>query len=102
MLENRSFDHMLGYLSLPVAQGGAGRTDVDGLTGAETNGLNGQTFGVSRRFDTAFPHDPHHDAVNVRDQIETAAPGGGLMGGFAKSFSTVRDVTAPGEILGFY
>jgi len=32
MLENRSFDHMLGYLSLPPAQGGKGRQDVDGLT----------------------------------------------------------------------
>src|ERR1700722_3165535 len=33
MLENRSFDHMLGYLSLPSEQGGKGRTDVDGLQG---------------------------------------------------------------------
>ena len=32
MLENRSFDHMLGYLSLPPELGGAGRRDVDGLT----------------------------------------------------------------------
>ena len=32
MTENRSFDHILGYLSL-----GGGRTDVDGLTGAESN-----------------------------------------------------------------
>jgi phospholipase C len=33
MLENRSFDHMHGYLSLPAAEGGGGRSDVDGLTG---------------------------------------------------------------------
>jgi phospholipase C len=32
MLENRSFDHMLGYLRLK-----AKRADVDGLTGNETN-----------------------------------------------------------------
>ena len=31
MLENRSFDHMLGYLSLPASVGGRARTDVDGL-----------------------------------------------------------------------
>jgi phospholipase C len=31
MLENRSFDHMLGFLSLPEALGGRGRADVDGL-----------------------------------------------------------------------
>src|ERR1700726_2039456 len=33
MLENRSFDHMLGYLSLPPEQGGKGRVTVDGLVG---------------------------------------------------------------------
>src|SRR6185312_14845047 len=33
MLENRSFDHMLGYLSLPPALGGRERRDVDGLRG---------------------------------------------------------------------
>jgi Phosphoesterase family len=37
MMENRSFDHMLGYLSLPKSQGGIGRTDVDGLKGNEFN-----------------------------------------------------------------
>ena len=29
MMENRSFDHMLGYLSLPVEKGGRGRHDID-------------------------------------------------------------------------
>ena len=40
-MENRSFDHMLGYLSLPVEQQGMGRTDVDGLKGGEINYANG-------------------------------------------------------------
>ena len=31
MLENRWFDHMLGYLSLPPELGGKGRGDIDGL-----------------------------------------------------------------------
>jgi phospholipase C len=49
LLENRSFDHMLGYLSLPPALGGKGRTDVDGLTGTETNeDENGVAFPVKR------------------------------------------------------
>jgi len=43
-MENRSFDHMLGYLSLPVAQGGLGRRDVDGLKGSESNMFRGTTF----------------------------------------------------------
>ena len=39
MMENRSFDHMLGYLSLPEELGGKNRSDVDGLTGEESNKL---------------------------------------------------------------
>ena len=38
-MENRSFDQMLGYLSLPPEKGGMGRTDVDGLKGNEVNYL---------------------------------------------------------------
>src|SRR5438094_7690253 len=37
MMENRSFDHYFGHLSIPTALGGEGRTDVDGLRGDETN-----------------------------------------------------------------
>ena len=48
-MENRSFDHMLGYLSLPVAQGGLGRTDVDGLKGTESNIFRGNAIPVGRR-----------------------------------------------------
>jgi phospholipase C len=40
--ENRSFDHMLGYLSLPSNKGGMNRHDVDGLKGDEFNMLNGK------------------------------------------------------------
>ena len=37
MLENRSFDHMLGYLSLPPEQGGKARANIDGLKGPDVN-----------------------------------------------------------------
>ena len=40
MMENRSFDHMLGYLSLGVTAGRQDESsalDVDGLTGPEVN-----------------------------------------------------------------
>jgi Phosphoesterase family len=44
MMENRSFDHMLGHLSLPTAgndgRNGLGRSEVDGLRGSETNPVN--------------------------------------------------------------
>src|SRR6516165_3482962 len=41
MLENRSFDHMLGYLSLE-----GGRSDVDGLKAEFSNSYNGQEYPV--------------------------------------------------------
>ena len=48
VLENRSFDHMLGYLSLPPAEGGKGRTNVDGLTGpaVNVNDYNGTPYPI--------------------------------------------------------
>jgi phospholipase C len=39
MMENRSFDHYFGHLSLPAELGGEDRTDVDGLTGNEVQFL---------------------------------------------------------------
>lgn len=46
MLENRSFDQMLGYLSLPDEKGGRGRTDIDGLSGGENNNYGGKSYPV--------------------------------------------------------
>ena len=43
MMENRSFDHMLGYLSKD-----GGRDDVDGLRGEEKNHYKGRDYLPSR------------------------------------------------------
>jgi hypothetical protein len=62
MMENRSFDHMLGYLSLPPDKGGMGRLDVDGLKGGEVNIANGvscPSFPLAAG-DTIFAPDPPH------------------------------------------
>ena len=77
MMENRSFDHMLGFLTL------AGRTDVDGLTGAEVNEHAGRPYPVHHLDRTAYPKplDPCHGAQCVADQIA-----GGTMGGFVGNF----------------
>ncbi|MGI9069119.1 MAG: phospholipase C [Pyrinomonadaceae bacterium] len=70
MLENRSFDHMLGYLSLPPAQGGKGRTDVDGLTGNETNDdENGVSFPVQRMASPIMNGDPCHEWDCIEEQL---------------------------------
>jgi phospholipase C len=97
MMENRSFDHMLGYLSLPVAKGGAGRTDVDGLKGDETNiYLDGkyQSFPLT---DTLFAPDPPHGYEPVAHAID-----GGRMDGFVSSFGNAHGRDQAGKIMGHH
>ncbi len=75
MMENRSFDHMLGYLKLE--HGFA----VDGLTGSEANpGENGSLAGVHRLRSTRFPTEVGHTSRDVKEQLE------GLNQGFVKNY----------------
>ncbi|WP_128002298.1 alkaline phosphatase family protein [Piscinibacter defluvii] len=69
MMENRSFDHMLGYLSLPTPTG-AGRADVDGLKGTEYN-LDSSHVAqtVHHRTSTRFHNDPGHGHEDVVEQL---------------------------------
>ena len=64
MMENRSFDQALGHLSLPVALGGLGRTDVHGLRGTEFNlrpdGSRAYVFPFTHAPATLFGYDPGH------------------------------------------
>src|SRR5687767_16021562 len=55
MLENRSFDHMLGYLKLE-----GGRAEVDGLTAEMSNTHAGAVHTPFHLQDTLFLEDPHH------------------------------------------
>ena len=57
MLENRSFDHMLGYLSLE-----GGRDDIDGLREEFANDHDGRRYPVRHLETTAIPDDPDHSA----------------------------------------
>lgn len=84
MLENRSFDHMLGYLSLPPALGGKGRKDVDGLKGTETNDDdNGVPFPVMRMASPIMNGDPCHEWPCVAEQLSNNN------GGFLTNYSKV-------------
>jgi phospholipase C len=58
MLENRSFDHMLGYLSLTGR-----RPDIDGLRSGFANEYQGRTYPVHHLGTTALDVDPE-DRVN--------------------------------------
>jgi phospholipase C len=97
MLENRSFDHMLGYLSLE-----GGRGDIDGLREEFANDHGGRRYPVRRLETTAIPDDPDHSASSVDLQV-----GGGEMSGFVASFAEtlsrhgVQDGD-PGRVMGYY
>jgi phospholipase C len=86
MLENRSFDQMLGYLSLPAELGGRGREDVDGLRRGMSNPNprdDGQC-GIHHLRRTAFAgeaEDPAHGGADVEEQLERGNSG------FVKNFA---------------
>jgi phospholipase C len=105
-MENRSFDQMLGYLSLPVSAGGMGRKDVDGLDKAKPNFFEGASYPVVAfgAGDTAFATDPSHSYQPVFRQInaDINTPGSGKMDGFVKSFTIDALAGNPGRIMGYH
>jgi phospholipase C len=97
MLENRSFDHMLGYLSLE-----GGRDDIDGLREDLANDYDGRRYPIHHLETTAILDDPDHSARSVDLQL-----GGGAMNGFVASFADTLsrrgvEVTDPGRVIGYY
>src|SRR5262245_27103464 len=70
MLENRSFDHVLGHSGITGTDAETGvPTAIDGLKGTESNSHNGTTYTVSRgALDTAV-HSPGHGFTSVLIQL---------------------------------
>ena len=110
MLENRSFDHMLGYLSLPSALGGRERRDVDGLRGPDENFNEhaGQRYPIHHLDRTEFrgeAEDPDHSGASVDEQLSRG--GQGFVDNFAR-ISAERaaklnvPVPDPGLVMGYY
>jgi phospholipase C len=71
MLENRSFDQMLGFSGIKGMDAESGKpTVIDGLTGQETNpSPSGGTVGVSHPAKFVLPADPGHEFTNVQQQL---------------------------------
>ncbi len=110
MLENRSFDHMLGYLSLPVDAGGRGRIEVDGLRGPgqNFNSYQGRPVPIHHLAETQFKgeaEDPDHSGHSVDEQL--ANHGSGFVENFAR-ISRARaaqlgvPVPNPDLVMGYY
>ena len=97
MLENRSFDHMLGYLSLTGE-----RPEIDGLRPGLANQYQGRSYPVHHLAATALEMDPDHSAGAIDQQVA-----GGTMGGFVASAAATLAARGvedgePGCVMGYY
>jgi phospholipase C len=102
MMENRSFDHMLGSLKQKYPK-------INGLTGNESNpDTNGATVKVQQKaeFQSQLDPDPDHHFPGVDLQIFGALPGPGRvanMQGFVKDyFSQTKDVNRSHNIMFYF
>ncbi len=106
MLENRSFDHQLGYLSLPPYN----RPNVEGLKPGMMNSLNGADFPIFHLPDPSkkLPDDPPHDRYDISMQLTglpgSAGPPPHPMIGFVESYSQIRAIDAGDQpvVMGYY
>lgn len=70
MLENRSFDHLLGFSKITGNDAVTRKpTTADGLTGSESNTYGNTTYKVAAAADSRMPADPPHDFLNVVQQL---------------------------------
>jgi phospholipase C len=96
MLENRSFDHLLGYLSLQPDG-----SDVDGLESGMANTYEGRSHPIFRLSETAFEkaQDPCHSGACVDEQVAD------VNGGFAANYIRTRgdpEFAEPVVVMGYY
>ena len=108
VMENRSFDHMLGYRSLPSYA-----KDVDGQRLESswleryTNSFSGNRVQPFYRTGLEVSGDPPHERGEVRVQIGADFPwpgGSAPMNGFTLNYATVLGVPAGAysEVMGYY
>jgi phospholipase C len=104
MLENRSFDHMLGYLSLE-----GGRGDIDGLAEGMTNSYQGRDYAVHHLDRTAWSgelEDPCHGPACIDQQLADA--NGGFVASYAEYLAQYQAEHGPaanadpGLVMGYY
>ena len=111
MMENRSFDHLLGYLSLPDT----GRVDVNGLqTDAAwlarfANTSGGQSYRPFRltQPDQKLVGDPPHERSDIETQLgrPEVGPGGTQsypMTGFVNSYAGLDPSTQLPLVMGYF
>jgi phospholipase C len=94
MLENRSFDHMLGYLKLEES-----RSDVDGLIPGMSNSDGQKNYPIHHLEHTALKsnQDPCHSGQCVADQLANNN------GGFVKNYVATHPRDSERDlVMGYY
>jgi phospholipase C len=95
MMENRSFDHLLGYLSLPPQN----RTNVDGIQTRQSwiarasSSYNSSTFAPFLLTDpySLIDADPPHERAEIAVQMGSAVNGAFPMNGFVTNYALAKD-----------
>src|SRR5690242_17243779 len=99
MLENRSFDHMLGFSAIAGIDAASDTpTVIDGLQGTESNKYQQQTYVVAHPAPYRMPVDPGHEFIDVVLQLcgESASyPPGGAYPPIDNSGFVADYVTSP-------
>jgi phospholipase C len=107
MLENRSFDHMLGFSGITGTDATTGApTSIDGLKGTEQFPFAGAFYKVSTGAPDTMSNGPAHDFKDALEQLCGAAAGFQSLGtyplinnsGFVTSYARV-DANNPGGAL---
>jgi phospholipase C len=108
MLENRAFDHMLGFSAITGQDAANGDpTQINGLSGSEVNNFNGSVYQVRASADNVMPVDPGHEFNNVLEQLcglgATYQAGGAYPAisnsGFVASYVASGGAVDPGKVM---
>ena len=111
MLENRSFDHLLGFSAITGKEAETGQpTAVSGLSGSESNLYNGLRYTVTQPADWTMPLDPGHEFTDVLAQLcgpgAVYTPGGSYPpvndSGYVNDYAGSGGANDPGEIMKCY
>jgi phospholipase C len=89
MLENRSFDHMLGFSGISGTDAVSATTrQANGLTGSESNSYQGNSFAVTQPANAVMAADPGHEFTDTLEQLcgpNATYPAGGNYPGINNS-----------------
>ena len=101
LMENRSFDHMLGYLALPPFN-----RKLNGLQGHLdfVNLYRGNQYRPFHLIDPRTTIDPPHDRDSIALQLGVPSCGPYPMDGFVESYGQVADIPPQGSpaVMGYY